>query len=240
MNALLEIEDLSVSYGAGAPVLRDVSLGIGDGEIVAILGANGAGKSTLLRAISGMLPLNKGKIRFDGIDISAVSAHRRVELGIVHVPEGRQMLSGLSVKENLLLGAYTRRRERSSLLAETADEIYRLFPILKARHQQPAGSLSGGQQQMLALGRALMAKPRILMCDEPSLGIAPLVVAEVLAAIGTMRDRGVPVLLVEQNAKKALALANRGLVLKRGKVALTGTAGELTADENLSSMYLGA
>lgn len=240
MSALLEIEDLNVSYGAGAPALQNVSLGLSGGEMLAILGANGAGKSTLLRAISGILPLNKGRIRFNGIDISTVPASRRVELGLIHVPEGRQMLNGLSVEENLLLGAYTRRRERSSLLAETAEEIYRLFPILKERRQQSAGSLSGGQQQMLALGRALMAKPRILMCDEPSLGIAPLVVAEIFAAIGTMRDRGVPVLLVEQNAKKALSLADRGLVMKRGEVVLSGTAGELAAHENLSSTYLGA
>jgi branched-chain amino acid transport system ATP-binding protein len=240
MNAILEIEDLKVSYGARAPAVENVSLNVLSGEIVAILGANGAGKSTLLRAISGLLPLSKGQIRFNGIDISTLSPSRRVELGIVHVPEGRQMLDGLSVKENLFLGAYTRRHERSSLLTETADDIYQLFPILKARHQQLAGSLSGGQQQMLALGRALMARPRILMCDEPSLGVAPLIVAEIYGAIGTMRDRGVPVLLVEQNAKKALMLANRGLILKRGKVALTGTADELMANENLSSMYLGA
>lgn len=239
MSALLEIEDLNVSYGAAAPVLQNVSLNIGGGEMVAILGANGAGKSTLLRAISGILPLNKGRIQFNGIDISTVPASRRVELGLVHVPEGRQMLRGLSVKENLLLGAYTRRREQFSLLAETADEIYRLFPILKERHQQSAGSLSGGQQQMLALGRALMAKPRILMCDEPSLGVAPLIVAQIFAAIGSMRDRGIPVLLVEQNAKKALSLADRGLILKRGKVVLTGTASELASHENLSSTYLG-
>jgi branched-chain amino acid transport system ATP-binding protein len=240
MNALLEIEDLNVSYGAGAPALQKVSFDLSGGEMLAILGANGAGKSTLMRAISGILPLNSGKIRFDGTEISAVPASRRVELGLIHVPEGRQMLNDLSVEENLLLGAYTRRRERASLLAETAEEIYQLFPILKERRQQSAGSLSGGQQQMLALGRALMAKPRILMCDEPSLGIAPLVVAEIFAAIGAMRDRGVPVLLVEQNAKKALSLADRGLIMKRGEVVLTGTAGELAAHENLSSTYLGA
>jgi branched-chain amino acid transport system ATP-binding protein len=240
MSALLEIEDLNVSYSAGAPVLKGVSLELGSDQMLAVLGANGAGKSTLLRAISGILPLNRGRIRFDGAEISALPASRRVELGLIHVPEGRQMLSDLSVEENLLLGAYTRRRERASLLADTAEEIYQLFPILKERRQQSAGSLSGGQQQMLALGRALMAKPRILMCDEPSLGIAPLIVAEIFAAIGSMRDHGVPVLLVEQNAKRALSLADRGLILKRGEVVLIGTASELAIDENLSSTYLGA
>jgi branched-chain amino acid transport system ATP-binding protein len=240
MNALLEVEDVDVSYGTGVSVLKNVSLSLGGNEMLAVLGANGAGKSTLLRAISGILPLNKGRIRFNGVDISRMTASRRVELGLVHIPEGRQVLNGLSVEENLLLGAYTRRRERPSQLAETAEEIYRLFPILKERRQQLAGSLSGGQQQMLALSRALMAKPRVLMCDEPSLGIAPLIVSEIFVIIGTMRDRGVPVLLVEQNAKRALSLADRGAIMKRGDIVLTGTAAELLANENLSAAYLGA
>jgi branched-chain amino acid transport system ATP-binding protein len=240
MNALLEVEDVDVSYGTGVSVLNNVSLSLGGNEMLAILGANGAGKSTLLRAISGILPLDKGRIRFDGVDISRLTASRRVELGLVHIPEGRQVLSGLSVEENLLLGAYTRRRERASQLGETAEEIYRLFPILKERRQQLAGSLSGGQQQMLALGRALMGKPRVLMCDEPSLGIAPLIVSEIFVAIGALRDRGVPVLLVEQNAKKALSLADRGAIMKRGDIVLTGTAAELLASDSLSATYLGA
>jgi branched-chain amino acid transport system ATP-binding protein len=236
---LLEIDDAWVSYGKGAYALRGVSLRLAAGEMVAVLGANGAGKSTLLRAVSGLLPLRKGAIRLGGVDLSTTSASRRVALGLVHVPEGRQMLSGMSVEENLRIGGYVQ-RHRPDWLARTADEVYQLFPILKERRSQLAGSLSGGQQQMLALGRALMADPKVLMCDEPSLGLAPLVVEEILQAIARLRDKGVPVLLVEQNARKALSVADRGIVIKRGEVTLEGSAAALRADPEVSAAYLGA
>jgi len=238
MSAFLEIEDISVSYGEAGPVLRNVSLQVSEREVLAVLGANGAGKSTLLRSISGILPLRGGRIRFEGKDITSLAPSQRVERGIVHVPEGRQMLASLSVHENLLLGAYVRRRESAAALSATEDEIYGMFPILKERRNQLSGLLSGGQQQMLALGRALMAKPRVLMCDEPSLGVAPIIVSEIFAAIGRMRDSGIPILLVEQNAKKALALADRGVVMQRGQIQLAGDARELQSDEALSAAYL--
>lgn len=170
---------------------------------------------------------------------SSLSPSRRVERGLVHVPEGRQMLTELSVHENLVLGAYVHRRKPAAALAATEREIYDLFPILAERRNQRAGSLSGGQQQMLALGRALMSKPIVLMCDEPSLGIAPLVVGEIFAVIARMRDSGIPVLLIEQNAKKALAIADRAIVMQRGRIRLTGTAQDLQRNEALSAVYLG-
>lgn len=239
MSILLRVENISVSYGEAAPVIRDVSLELNANELVAVLGANGAGKSTLLRTISGILPLQSGRIFLDGEDISTLSPSRRVERGLVQVPEGRQMLTRLSVHENLILGAYVRRRESAAILAATEHEIYELFPILAERRNQLAGSLSGGQQQMLALGRALMSKPRVLMCDEPSLGIAPLVVNDIFATIARMRDGGIPILLIEQNAKKALAVADRAIVMQRGQIRLSGTARELEHSDVLSTAYLG-
>jgi branched-chain amino acid transport system ATP-binding protein len=194
----------------------------------------------LLRAISGLLPLRGGRIILNGEDVSAMPPHRRVERGLVHVPEGRQMLSGLSVHENLVLGGYVRRRRPASVRDAAEAEIYQLFPVLAERRHQLAGSLSGGEQQMLALGRALMAAPRVLLCDEPSLGIAPLVVSEIFAAIARMRDRGVPILLIEQNAKKALAVADRAVLIHRGEVRLSASAAELQKDDALSPSYLGA
>ena len=238
MKVLLEVNDVSVSYGEAAPALRQISLSLHEHELVAVLGANGAGKSTLLRAISGLVPLRGGRIYFQGNDITELPPSKRVGLGIVHVPEGRQMLQGLTVHENLLLGAYVRKREPMSAIHETEREIYQLFPILEERKNQLAGSLSGGQQQMLALGRALMSKPRILMCDEPSLGIAPIVVTEIFSSIAQLRDGGVPVLLVEQNAKKALALADRAVVMQRGQIKLAGPARDVASNEALSAAYL--
>jgi branched-chain amino acid transport system ATP-binding protein len=238
MKVVLEVNDVSVSYGEAAPALRQISMSLREHELVAVLGANGAGKSTLLRAISGLVPLRGGRIYFQGNDITELSPSKRVGLGIVHVPEGRQMLQGLTVHENLLLGAYVRKREPMSAIRETEQEIYQLFPILEERKNQLAGSLSGGQQQMLALGRALMSKPRILMCDEPSLGIAPIVVKEIFSSIAQLRDGGVPVLLVEQNAKKALALADRAVVMQRGEIKLAGLARDVASNEALSAAYL--
>jgi branched-chain amino acid transport system ATP-binding protein len=238
MTALLDVEDISVSYGDAAPAIRNVSLALDERELVALLGANGAGKSTLLRAISGILPLRGGRIRFAGEDITKLAPNQRVARGIVHVPEGRQMLAGLSVQENLLLGAYVRRHETAASIKATQREIYRLFPILEERRLQLAGSLSGGEQQMLALGRALMSKPRVLMCDEPSLGVAPIIAAEIFSSIARMRDGGIPILLVEQNAKRALALADRAIVMQRGQIKLAGTARDVERNEALSTAYL--
>jgi branched-chain amino acid transport system ATP-binding protein len=239
MNSLLAIRDVCVSYGDGVPVLKGVSFDVAEGETIAVLGANGAGKSTLLRTISGLLPLQTGSIFLDGVDISKYPAHRRVEMGLVHVPEGRQMIAGMTVQENLQLGGYVRRKLPDEV-AKTLDEIFVLFPILKERRHQSAESLSGGQQQMLALGRGLMAKPRILMCDEPSLGLAPLVVKEIFEIIGRLRETGVTILLVEQNARKALESVDKAIVLKRGKISAAGASADLRNSDEIFTAYLGA
>ena len=187
----------------------------------------------------GLLPSKKGKITFLGTDITGLAPHRRVELGLIQVPEGRQMLSSMSVEENLLLGGYVHRKDRGALL-KGLDQVFDIFPILKERRAQLAGSLSGGQQQMVALGRALMSRPRLLMCDEPSLGVAPLVVKEIFEVLARMRDTGIPILLIEQNAKKAMELADHGLVLRQGEVVVTGGAAELATSEEVKAAYLGS
>ncbi len=238
MTAVLAIEALTASYDDAAPVLKGVSLRLEAHEVLAVLGANGAGKSTLLRVLSGLLPAQSGKIVFDGRDITTLAPHRRVELGLVQVPEGRQMLATMSVEENLMLGGYIHRRDGAALL-RSLDEVFAIFPVLKERRRQLAGSLSGGQQQMVALGRAFMTKPRLLMCDEPSLGLAPLVVKEIFEVIGRLRETGIPILLVEQNAKKAIELADRGIVLRGGAVVLTGDAAVLNGSEEVKAAYLG-
>lgn len=235
---LLEAEDLWVAYDPGVFALKGLSLQLDAGEMVAVLGANGAGKSTLLRVLSGLVPLAKGTLRMNGKDISRMPASERVVMGLVHVPEGRQMLSGLTVEENLRIGGYVQRR-RPDFLSRTEDRVYAMFPILRDRRTQLAGSLSGGQQQMLALGRALMADPKVLMCDEPSLGLAPLVVQAILKTVAALRDQGTPVLLVEQNARKALSIADRGVVLKRGEISMRGTASQLLNDPDVAAAYLG-
>jgi branched-chain amino acid transport system ATP-binding protein len=239
MSPLLQIEDLWASYSDSAPVLKGLSLSLEEHEVLAVLGANGAGKSTLLRVLSGLLPARKGRIIFAGQDITRLPPHRRVELGMVQVPEGRQMLSAMSVEENLLLGAYVHRKNKAVLDAGL-EQVFGLFPILKERRSQLAGSLSGGQQQMVALGRAMMTKPKLLMCDEPSLGVAPLVVKEIFEVLAQMRDTGIPILLIEQNAKKAIELADRGLVLRQGEVVVTGGAAELSTSEEVKAAYLGS
>jgi branched-chain amino acid transport system ATP-binding protein len=208
------------------------------GEMVAVLGANGAGKSTLLRALSGLIALRQGSISLGGKDISRAPAHQRVEMGLIHVPEMRQMLSGLSVEDNLLMGAYVKRRDRN-WVAEAIEQVYQTFPILRERRHQIARSLSGGEQQMVAIGRALMAKPAVLMCDEPSLGLAPMIVKDILRELGRLRDRGIPILLVEQNARKALEIADRAFVLKRGEMVLSGSAAELRSNPDVKAAYLG-
>jgi branched-chain amino acid transport system ATP-binding protein len=235
---MLTVEEVWAAYEGATPVLRGVSFSIGAREIVAVLGANGAGKSTLLRVISGLLPSQRGRVLFDGRDLREVPPHRRVAMGLVQAPEGRQVLPGLSVEENLLLGGYVRRRDPAALDRAMA-RVFELFPILRDRRRQLSGSLSGGEQQMLALGRALMAGPRLLLLDEPSLGLAPLAVKQVFEVIARLRDQGLPILLVEQNAKKAIELADRGLVLRSGEVVMAGRGSDLLDSEEVRSAYLG-
>jgi branched-chain amino acid transport system ATP-binding protein len=218
----------------GLQILHDLDLQVDDGEIVAIVGANGAGKTTTLRTISGTVRPTAGTITFDGERTDAVPTHELVRRGLVHVPEGRELFGPLTVEENLRMGAWTRRREASAL-----DEVFELFPVLRERRTQRAETLSGGQQQMLAIGRALMATPRLLMLDEPSTGLSPKLTWAVLDAIRAIRDRGVSVLLVEQNAAQALALADRAYVLESGSVALTGSGDELAGDDRVRAAYLG-
>ncbi len=206
------------------------------GEIVTLLGANGAGKSTLIRAISGVQPISAGQIRFDDRPLEGVSAHARVALGIAQVPEGRQVFAPLSVEDNLRLGAWPRRNAR--LDAELAS-VYELFPVLASRRRISAGMLSGGEQQMLAIGRALMAKPRLLLLDEPSMGLAPILVEQILDVVRGLKQAGLTVLLVEQNARAALAIADRGYVVETGRIATSGSAVELLADARVQAAYLG-
>jgi branched-chain amino acid transport system ATP-binding protein len=232
---LLEVEDLSVAYGQRR-ALEGVSLDVREGEIVTLLGANGSGKSTTLRAISGLVRPQRGRIRYRGRDLAGVSADAIVAAGISHVPEGRDVFGEFSVRENLLTGAHTvPRREVDGRLAAA----YAAFPVLRERQAQRAGTLSGGEQQMLAIARALMARPRLLLLDEPSLGLAPRLVREIFHVIERINREGVTVLLVEQNARRALALAARGYVLETGRVAVAGPSAELAADPRIRAAYLG-
>ncbi len=231
---MLEVGALSSRYGR-IQALEGIGLDVAEGELVALVGANGAGKSTLLRAISGVQP-SSGKIVFNGEDIGATSPEARVALGIVQVPEGRQVFGPLSVEDNLRLGAYTRTRAESD--AELA-RVYAMFPALQERRRQAAGLLSGGQQQMLAMGRALMAKPRLLLLDEPSMGLAPRLVAEIFAKVRALKEAGATIFLVDQNARAALAVADRGYVLETGRIVLAGTGADLLANERVQTAYLG-
>jgi branched-chain amino acid transport system ATP-binding protein len=232
---VLSIDSVRSAYGR-IEVLHGVTLRVPQGEIVTLIGANGAGKTTLLHAISGVQPITGGTIRFDGEPIVKQPAHVRVANGIAQVPEGRQLFAPLSVKDNLRLGAWSRRN--GDLAADLA-RIFALFPMLDEMQMMPAGALSGGQQQMLAIGRALMAKPRLLLLDEPSMGLAPNLVDQVLGAIRALKDDGLTMLLVEQNAPAALAIADRAFVLETGVVALSGTAAEIQADQRVKEAYLG-
>ena len=235
---MLVVEEVWATYDDSAPVLKGVSVRIEAGEIVAVLGANGAGKSTLLRVISGLLPQQRGRVVLNGRDLTGVPPHQRVTMGLVQVPEGRQVLPGLTVEENLFLGGYIWRRDRAGL-ERAAAGVFELFPILRDRRRQLGGSLSGGEQQMLAIGRALMARPRVLLLDEPSLGLAPLVVKHIFEVIAGLRDQGITILLVEQNAKKAIELAGHGMVLRNGEVVMAGPAADLWVSEEVKSAYLG-
>jgi branched-chain amino acid transport system ATP-binding protein len=235
--ALLEIEDLHIFYGA-IEALKGVSLTLDQGEIVTVLGANGAGKSTLLTAISGLLPIPQGTVRLHGQPINGCAAHEIVLQGISQVPEGRRVFTTLSVEENLNLGAYSRRRIRQEV--QTAKQrVFSLFPVLGQRRRQLAGTLSGGEQQMLAIGRALMCRPKVLLLDEPSLGLAPILVRQIFSIIREINDQGISILLVEQNAQKALTVAGRGYVLETGSIAASGTSGQLKADPRIRAAYLG-
>ena len=236
MTALLEITDLSVNYG-GIQALQSVSMTIEAGEVVTLIGANGAGKSTALRSISRLLPPRTGQLRYEGRDLLRLRPDEVVRLGIAHSPEGRRMLARQSVLDNLLLGAYTR-SDRAQIQADL-EEQFRRFPRLAERRHQQAGTLSGGEQQMLAIARALMSRPRLLLLDEPSLGLAPLVVREIFAIIRRLHEGGVTILLVEQNASLALQHADRGYVLEAGRITISGPAPELLRDERVRQAYLG-
>jgi branched-chain amino acid transport system ATP-binding protein len=232
---MLEAAGLTSHYGR-IPALKGIDLKIEAGELVALVGANGAGKTTLLRTLSGVQRVTAGRVWFDGADITAAQPDRRVRLGIAQVPEGRQVFGPLSVEDNLLLGAYVRpsRDARPAL-----DRVYGMFPALAERRLSPAGMLSGGQQQMLAIGRALMAGPRLLLLDEPSMGLAPRLVQEIFAAIRGLREAGTTIFLVDQNARAALAIADRGYVLETGRIVLAGAGAELAANEAVKQAYLG-
>ncbi len=232
---MLSVENLKSGYGR-IEALHGVSITVAAGEIVTLVGANGAGKTTLLRAISGVQPITAGRILLEGRPIERLPGHARVALGIAQVPEGRQLFAPLSVEDNLRLGAWTRRD--ADLDAELG-QAYALFPMLASRRHAAAGTLSGGQQQMLAIGRALMAKPRLLLLDEPSMGLAPMLVDQILGVVQGLKRTGLTVLLVEQNARAALAIADRGYVVETGRIAASGSAAELLADDRVQAAYLG-
>lgn len=235
---MLEIRNLHISYGSIAAV-KGVDITVAKGEIVAILGANGAGKTTLLRAITGLVNVNRGEIIFDGAPVTTVSPHRRVELGVAMAPEGRGIFPNLTVEENLSIGAYVYRKEKSNgMTREVMEGVFERFPILRKRRGQWAGTLSGGEQQMLSIGRALMSRPRLLLMDEPSMGLSPLLVKEIYRLVPSMREDGTTIVLVEQNAKAALKVVDRGYVLDMGLIACQGLAAELASSDEVCAAYL--
>jgi branched-chain amino acid transport system ATP-binding protein len=234
--SLLEVHGVEVAYG-DLPALRGVSLTVEDGEVLSVVGANGAGKTTLLRTISGLLRPRAGEVRFEGSRLDHLPCHAVVARGVVQVPEGRKVFPSLTVRENLELGSYTARAKARR--RETLERVFALFPRLRERTAQLAGTLSGGEQQMLAIGRALMALPRLLMLDEPSLGLAPLLVREIFAIVAEINRAGTTVMLVEQNTRQALALSGRGYVLENGAIVLVGRGADLLRDEHVKRAYLG-
>ena len=237
MTRSLDMRNLSVSYGT-IQDLKSVSLHVDQGEIVTMIGGNGAGKSTMMRAISGIEPLNSGSVVFDGASLNDVMPHNRVKMGLCHVPEGRQVFPNQTVLDNLMLGAYARKQSAAELAPEIG-RCFTMFPRLQERRDQYAGTLSGGEQQMLAISRALMSKPKILMLDEPSLGLAPRIVADIFKIIKGLRDEGMTILLVEQMANQALAVSDRAYVLEVGSVVMKGTGRELLEDDRVRDIYLG-
>ena len=234
--SLLTIENLEVFYGV-INAIKGISFEVNEGEILALIGANGAGKTTILNTITGLVPAKSGSIKFEDKDLLKTPAHKIVSMGIAHVPEGRRIFQQLTVFENLKLGAYTRKDKKE--IADTLELVYERFPRLKERRTQIAGTLSGGEQQMLAMGRALMSHPKIILMDEPSMGLSPLYVTEIFDIIRSVNESGTTVLLVEQNAKKALSIANRAYVLETGKIVLSGDAHELMNNDSVKKAYLG-
>jgi branched-chain amino acid transport system ATP-binding protein len=232
---MLEVDALESRYGR-IPALKGIDITVRAGELVALVGANGAGKTTLLRALSGVQRVSGGRVRYQGADITSAPPERRVRFGIVQVPEGRQMFGPLSVEDNLRLGGYTRPAPES---AASLERVYAMFPVLRERRRAPAGTLSGGQQQMLAIGRALMARPRLLLLDEPSMGLAPRLVEEIFACVRGLRAADTAIFLVDQNARAALNIADRGYVLETGRIVLSGSGAELLADASVQAAYLG-
>lgn len=233
---LLEIDNLTLAYGR-IQALHGISLSVNQGEVVALIGANGAGKSTTMRAISGLRPVAQGTIKFDGEDITKMRADLRVVRGVSQSPEGRGIFPGMSVRDNLEMGAYTRRNRAE--IDEDLDRAYTLFPRLKEREKQPGGTLSGGEQQMLAVGRALMSRPKLLLLDEPSMGLAPMLIQQIFDIIVEINQQGTTVLLVEQNAQQALSRAHRAYVLETGRIVKEGTGAELLNDPAVKDAYLG-
>ena len=234
--AMLEVKDLEVYYGM-IQAIKGISFEVNKGEVIALIGANGAGKTTTLHTITGLLSPKKGSVIFEGEDITKIPAHKIVSMGMAHVPEGRRVFADLSVYENLKLGAYTRKDKEN--LNKDLENIYKRFPRLAERKNQSAGTLSGGEQQMLAMGRALMSKPSIILMDEPSMGLSPILVNEIFDIIESISKSGTTVLLVEQNAKKALSIADRAYVLETGKIVTSGKASELLEDNSIKKAYLG-
>ena len=234
---MLEIKDLHVFYGA-IHALKGISLTVADGELVSLIGANGAGKTTTLHAISGLLPAASGSILLDGTDLQKVPANTIIGLGMAHVPEGRHVFARMTVEENLRMGAYILRDQKR--ISENLERVYGHFPRLKERRRQLAGTLSGGEQQMLSTGRALMTDPKIVRMDEPSMGLSPLLVKEIFSIIQELHKSGITILLVEQNAKMALAVSDRAYVLETGTISMEGPAAELAADDRVRKAYLGA
>lgn len=234
--AMLEIKDLEVFYGM-IQAIKGISFEVNEGEVIALIGANGAGKTTILHTITGLLEASKGAVFFDGENITKIPAHKIVSMGMAHVPEGRRVFANLTVLQNLKMGAYTRRDKNE--IEETLATIYERFPRLQERQNQLAGTLSGGEQQMLAMGRALMSHPKIILMDEPSMGLSPIFVNEIFDIIRSVSSSGTTVLLVEQNAKKALSIADRAYVLETGKIVLEGQASDLLNNDSIKKAYLG-
>lgn len=234
--AMLEIKDLEVNYGM-IKAIKGISFEVNQGEIIALIGANGAGKTTILHTITGLVPAHRGDIIFNDVNLTKIKAHKIVGMGMAHVPEGRRVFQQLTVYQNLMMGAYTVKDKKQ--IADSLEMVYKRFPRLEERKNQVAGTLSGGEQQMLAMGRALMSKPNIILMDEPSMGLSPLYVNEIFDIIREVNSDGTTVLLVEQNAKKALAIADRAYVLETGNIVLSGDAKELMNDDSVKKAYLG-
>ncbi len=234
--SMLQVTDLCVNYGV-IPALKGISFEVNEGEVIALIGANGAGKTTILHTVTGLVEAASGKIEFEGKDITRVPAHQIVKLGLAHVPEGRRVFPEMTVYQNLMLGAFT--RNDSAEKQASLQSVYGHFPRLKERARQLAGTLSGGEQQMLAMGRALMSRPRLLLMDEPSMGLSPILVGEIFSIIEEVSREGTTVLLVEQNAKKALSIADRAYVLETGSISLSGSASELLGNDEIRKAYLG-